>query len=259
MMTDLSKTSVYHLPLPTLLPPISRRFRISGLSYEDQSGLLLEMRNGAPAHPKLTRDRRRQFALKRVLLDIPLSLFALVILSPLLLFTSLAVRASSPGPALFRQRRVGLNGKTFSMLKFRTMRSETCDSSGLDQVVQHDARVTPIGRLLRATSVDELPQLWNVLKGDMSIVGPRPMVEGMRAAGVDYHEVVPYYEFRHLVKPGLSGWAQANGLRGPTIDIRSARQRIDHDCAYVQNASVMLDLQIILRTLVREFLTGSGL
>jgi lipopolysaccharide/colanic/teichoic acid biosynthesis glycosyltransferase len=228
----------------------------AGVTFE--SGLPLAWQDGAPVAPSPSFGRTVQFALKRVLLDIPLSLMALIVLAPLLIGIAIAVRVTSAGPALFAQNRVGLNGRVFRMLKFRTMRTETCDDSGLAQVVANDDRVTRIGRFLRATSIDELPQLWNILVGDMAIIGPRPMVEGMQAAGMDYRDAVPYYDHRHLVKPGLSGWAQANGLRGPTTDLASARQRIDHDCAYVQNVSFVLDIKIIIRTILREFLTGSG-
>jgi lipopolysaccharide/colanic/teichoic acid biosynthesis glycosyltransferase len=145
------------------------------------------------------------------------------------------------------------------MLKFRSMRVDAGDYSGVKQTVADDERVTPIGRFLRATSLDELPQLWNILVGDMAVIGPRPMVPGQLAAGVHYEQVVPYYGYRHMVKPGLSGWAQANGLRGPTTDLVSAKDRIDHDCAYVQNFSLALDIRIIVQTLAREFLTGSGI
>lgn len=228
----------------------------SGISYE--SGLPLSFKDGLPVVPRASLARSLQLILKRTLLDIPLSLIALIVLLPCLIGIGIAIRLTSRGPALFAQSRVGRDGRMFRMLKFRTMRAEDCDSSGLSQVTPDDERVTPIGRFLRMTSIDELPQLWNILIGDMAIIGPRPMVEGMKAAGVDYREAVPYYDFRHLVKPGLSGWAQANGLRGPTTDMAVARQRIDHDCAYVQNVSLMLDIRIIGQTILREFVTGSG-
>jgi lipopolysaccharide/colanic/teichoic acid biosynthesis glycosyltransferase len=196
--------------------------------------------------------------LKRVL-DITCAGLAAVALIVPLLMIALAVRMTSPGPVLFRQLRVGRGGQPFTMLKFRTVRIEATDHSGLAQLETGDARLTPIGAFLRATSLDELPQLINILSGEMSIVGPRPMVAGQQAAGRDYHEVVPYYGFRTLMTPGLSGWAQANGLRGPTDDLDTAIARIDHDCAYIQNFSLGLDLLIILRTLKCQFLTGTGL
>lgn len=232
--------------------------RAKGTDTSHESGLPLSFRDGLPVVPEASLARSLQLLLKRTLLDIPLSLAALIVLLPFLIGIGIAIRLTSSGPALFAQSRVGRDGRTFLMLKFRTMRAEDCDASGLAQVTPDDERVTPIGRFLRTTSIDELPQLWNILIGDMAIIGPRPMVEGMKAAGVDYREAVPYYDFRHLVKPGLSGWAQTNGLRGPTTDMAVARQRIDHDCAYVQNVSLMLDIRIIGRTIVREFVTGSG-
>jgi lipopolysaccharide/colanic/teichoic acid biosynthesis glycosyltransferase len=223
-----------------------------------KSGLPLSMTSGIPDAPIDTSARQAQLALKRLLIDIPLSAMALIVLSPLLVGLALSVRLSSRGPALFRQKRVGLNGREFYILKFRSMRTESGDHTGLRQTVAADERVTRIGRFMRATSLDELPQLWNILVGDMAIIGPRPMVPGQLAGGVEYNQVVPYYDYRHRVKPGLSGWAQANGLRGPTTDVISARDRIEHDCAYVQNFSLALDIRIILQTLTREFLTGSG-
>lgn len=229
-----------------------------GLTTTDHSGLQLAMRDGVPVVPEASAGRAVQLLLKRVLIDLPLAVAALLVSLPLLVGVGLAIRLTSRGPALFSQARVGLNGQLFRMLKLRTVRIEDCDETGLRQVVERDGRVTRLGRWLRATSIDELPQLWNVLVGDMALVGPRPMVPGMRAAGTDYRDAVPYYDYRHRVRPGLSGWAQANGLRGPTGDLAAARRRIDHDCAYVQNFSLGLDVRIIVRTIVRASVTGSG-
>jgi lipopolysaccharide/colanic/teichoic acid biosynthesis glycosyltransferase len=230
---------------------------VAEIRVSDHSGLLLTLSNGMPLEPEQTAGRRAVLQLKRVI-DLPLAVVALLALSPLLLGVALAIRITSPGPALFAQWRVGLNGRAFRMLKFRTLRADACDAAGLDQVVERDERVTPLGRMLRATSIDELPQLWNIVIGDMAIVGPRPMVGGAEGSGALYRSAVPYYDYRHKVRPGLSGWAQANGLRGPVGDLGAARQRIDHDCAYVQNLSLALDVRIIARTIAREFLTGSG-
>lgn len=227
------------------------------IRVSDHSGLPLTLYNGMPLEPEQTAGRRVALQLKRVI-DLPLAVIALIALSPLLLGVALTIRITSRGPALFAQWRVGLNGRLFRMLKFRTLRADACDAAGLDQVVERDDRVTPLGRMLRATSIDELPQLWNVIIGDMAIVGPRPMVGGVRGSAALYRTAVPYYDYRHRVRPGLSGWAQANGLRGPVGDLSAARQRIDHDCAYVQNLSLALDVRIIARTIAREFLTGSG-
>lgn len=223
-----------------------------------QSGLPLRLQDGQPVGPADAGQLARQLKLKRLLLDIPLSALALVALSPLLLIVAAIIKLTSPGPAVFRQKRVGLGGVEFDIFKFRSMRAEAGDLTGVKQTAVNDDRVTPIGRFIRNTSIDELPQLLNILLGDMSVIGPRPMVKGQLAAGANYREVVPYYDFRHMVRPGLSGWAQANGFRGPTTDAVSARQRVDHDCAYVQNVSMALDMRIILMTISREFLTGSG-
>lgn len=132
------------------------------------------------------------------------------------------------------------------------------DHSGREQATTDDVRVT-LGRKLRRRSIDELPQLLCVLKGEMSLVGPRPHAYGMLAGGVRYDQLVPYYRTRHLLmKPGITGWAQVNGLRGRTDDARLARMRIDHDLAYVQNFSLWLDIVIIVRTLRQEIASGSG-
>jgi lipopolysaccharide/colanic/teichoic acid biosynthesis glycosyltransferase len=133
------------------------------------------------------------------------------------------------------------------------------DSSGVAQTVADDERVSRLGSFLRRTSLDELPQLFNVLFGDMSLVGPRPHAVGMLAGGAQlYEELVPYYFERNRAVPGLTGWAQVNGLRGPTVDPLIAFSRVDHDLAYIENASIGLDLKILLMTAQREFLRGTG-
>jgi lipopolysaccharide/colanic/teichoic acid biosynthesis glycosyltransferase len=222
-----------------------------------QSGLSCRFSGNWAVLPAVDDPRRRALAVKR-LMDIILASLALVALFPLLLATAIAVKLASKGPVLFRQSRPGLQGRPFEMLKFRTMYADAGDISGVRQTSVNDSRVTPLGRFLRAKSIDELPQLINVLKGDMSIIGPRPHVEGMLAGGVPYDKLVPYYNLRHEMRPGLSGWAQANGLRGPTTDPALAKARVDHDIAYIQNFSITLDLKIILLTLMGEFFTGSG-
>jgi lipopolysaccharide/colanic/teichoic acid biosynthesis glycosyltransferase len=241
----------------------SAAYRIGGKSVASrgdpvapvsQHGLPLRMADGRPVPP---RHSTLQRAVKRAL-DVTLSVTALVMLSPVLLMVALGIKLADGGPVLFRQQRLGRDGRTFEMLKFRSMRVDDCDGSGLRHTAVGDSRVTPIGRFIRASSIDELPQLWNIARGDMSLIGPRPMVPGQRAAGMDYRQLVPYYEYRLLMRPGLSGWAQANGLRGPTDEIGPSRARIDHDCAYIQNFSIALDVTIIGRTIVREFLTGTG-
>lgn len=219
-------------------------------------GLPLEMIGGTPVLPGSPPWRLQ--AVGKRFLDVTLSAMALVVLTPLLLVVAVAIKLSSPGAVLFRQQRHGKDGVPFELYKFRSLCNEVADPSGVQQVLPSDPRVTRVGRVIRATSLDELPQLFNILRGDMSIIGPRPHPIGMLAGGVPYETLVPYYHRRHAVKPGLSGWAQVNGLRGPTVDPVVARERIDHDIAYIQNQSLLLDIKIVLLTLQRQFLTGSG-
>jgi len=191
----------------------------------------------------LTTDSVDAVAGKR-LLDIAASLLALVVLTPLLALTSIAIMLDSPGPLLFAQRRTGLNGKTFAILKFRSMHVME-DGADVTQAVRGDARVTRIGRILRKLSIDELPQLFNVLAGDMSLVGPRPHA----VAHDDYYgAAISNYAVRFQVKPGITGWAQVNGARGatPTLDIM--QERIDLDEWYVRNGDFALDLLILAKT-----------
>ncbi|WP_196259693.1 sugar transferase [Pelagibacterium limicola] len=231
-----------------------RRARL-GVIVQDVSGLLLTFENGVPAVDPAVRPSTD--AIKRGL-DILLSFGALVVLLPVFVLIAMAIKFTSPGPVFFRQAREGLNGEIFSIYKFRTMYPDRCDASGIAQTQRDDDRVTPIGRLLRKKSLDELPQLFNVLKGEMSIIGPRPHVPGMLAGGQRYDDLVPYYPERLRVKPGLSGWAQVNGLRGPTKNAMLARLRIDHDLAYAANHSIALDLKIIQLTLWREVINGQA-
>lgn len=191
--------------------------------------------------------------------DVTLATLALISLMPMLALVAIAIKIDSPGPVFFRQQREGLEGRVFSIFKFRSMSVHLEDTTGISQTTSNDARVTRVGRFLRRTSIDELPQLFNIITGDMSLVGPRPHVPGMIAGGTLYSELVPYYRLRHAMPPGLTGWAQANGLRGETRDPRIAQMRIDHDIAYIQNFSWWLDIRCLFMTLKREFITGSGI
>jgi len=179
--------------------------------------------------------------------------------SPLLIAIAAAVRLSSPGPILFRQPRYGLNAELFQIYKFRTMTVEAEDRSGVAQTRRNDPRVTSIGKALRRLNFDELPQLFNVLRGDMSLVGPRPHVPGMRAAGVLYEQLVPRYHLRHQMRPGMTGLAQINRLRGSTSDAKFAKARVEYDIAYANNWSLLLDLRILWLTFKTEVLRGSGM
>jgi putative colanic acid biosynthesis UDP-glucose lipid carrier transferase len=181
-------------------------------------------------------------------MDIVLALAGLVLLSPLLLLIALGIKLDSHGPVLYRQARHGLNGQVFSLVKFRTLRVEVCDPPEGEccQVTCDDPRVTRVGRLLRWTSFDELPQLVNVLRDEMSIVGPRPHPIALNE---HYAERIDRYLDRHTVKPGITGWAQVNGLRGETDTLDKMERRVRHDLYYIENWSLALDTRIIARTL----------
>jgi lipopolysaccharide/colanic/teichoic acid biosynthesis glycosyltransferase len=201
--------------------------------------------------------RRTHLQLKRCL-DVAVAAVLLVALLPVLVAIGIGVKVTSPGPVWFAQWRLGKGGVPFRIWKFRTMFEEACDGSGLAQVRQGDARVTRLGRWLRRWSLDELPQLINVLWGDMSLVGPRPHVARQLAAGQSYETLVPQYAGRLAMRPGLTGLAQAQGLRGPTLCPLLARQRIERDLAYIEGFSIWLDLSILAMTLWRELPRGGG-
>jgi len=158
------------------------------------------------------------------------------------------VKLSSRGPVLFRQVRFGFNNERFEVVKFRSMYSELCDPAAEKLVTRNDSRVTPFGAFLRRTSLDELPQLFNVLRGELSLVGPRPHAVKGKAAGLVYEQVVEGYFARHRVKPGITGWAQINGWRGETDTIEKIEQRVACDLYYIENWSVWLDIRILLLT-----------
>jgi lipopolysaccharide/colanic/teichoic acid biosynthesis glycosyltransferase len=177
---------------------------------------------------------------------------------PLLIAIAIAIKLTSHGPVLFHQYRYGFGNRFFKIYKFRTMRIDACDARGVKQTVQGDSRITAIGRILRKTSLDEIPQLINVIRGDMSLVGPRPHVPGMLAAKLPYEDLVPYYFQRHSARPGITGLAQVNGCRGSTVESNRAISRIDYDLDYIEKWSLRMDIMIIVRTIRREFLSGSG-
>jgi len=163
---------------------------------------------------------------------------------------ALAIRLETPGPALFRQRRIGWHGRDFAVLKFRTMRAGAEPPGILRQAIRDDPRVTQLGARLRRRSIDELPQLLNVLRGEMSLVGPRPHAPGSCAAGRPFELVVRDYAARHAVRPGLTGLAQVRGWRGETETEDKLRRRVESDLEYIENWSLRLDLQILLRTVL---------
>jgi Undecaprenyl-phosphate glucose phosphotransferase len=183
--------------------------------------------------------------------DKVLAFVALVLLSPLLLCCAIGVLLSDPGPVLFRQVRVGYKGREFTIYKFRTMRIDHGTITGLTQ--RDDPRLFPFGSWLRRKSLDELPQLLNVLKNDMSLVGPRPHLFAARAAGRLYFEAANEYAARHRVKPGITGWAQVHGWRGPTETIEQIEKRVEHDIYYIENWSLLLDVIILIKTFFSGF------
>jgi Undecaprenyl-phosphate glucose phosphotransferase len=186
-----------------------------------------------------------ELVLKRVL-DLTAGSVLLLFLLPVLLAIIAAVRLDSPGPVLFRQRRIGLHGKPFCIYKFRTMRTLD-DGPVVQQACRADARVTRVGAVLRKYSLDELPQLLNVLKGDMSLVGPRPHA---LAHDVQYCQAIALYAARHKMRPGITGWAQVNGWRGATPQVQMMEQRVQHDLWYIDHWSFWLDIKILARTVV---------
>ena len=194
---------------------------------------------------------------KRVF-DIVFSLVALAFVWPVMLAAAVAVKATSPGPIIFRQKRHGFNNEEIDVCKFRSMYTQLCDPQARALVTKGDARVTPVGRFIRRTSIDELPQLFNVLKGDLSLVGPRPHAPHAQANNRLYVEVVEGYFARHRVKPGVTGWAQINGWRGETDTEEKIRQRTSFDLFYIENWSLFFDLRILFLTPFRLFKTDNA-
>jgi Undecaprenyl-phosphate glucose phosphotransferase len=187
-------------------------------------------------------------ALVKRIEDVVIAAICLLITLPLMLAIAVVIKLDSRGPALFRQKRLGANNLPFDLLKFRSMYVEQTDPLGHQLTQAGDPRITRVGRFLRMTSLDELPQLINVLKGEMSLVGPRPHALAASAAGVAYARAISDYPIRHRVKPGITGWAQVNGWRGETKTIEQIRRRVEHDLYYVENWSLSFDILILGRT-----------
>ncbi|MCM8731999.1 exopolysaccharide biosynthesis polyprenyl glycosylphosphotransferase [Hephaestia sp. GCM10023244] len=186
-------------------------------------------------------------AVKRAF-DVAVAAVVLILLSPLLLLIAIAIKLDSPGPLLFRQVRIGRANKMFEMLKFRSMRADNCDALGDQSTQRGDTRITRVGAIIRKTSIDELPQLFNVLKGDMSVVGPRPHALGSRAADKLFWEIDSRYWSRHAIKPGLTGLAQVRGYRGATHHEDDLLNRLHSDLEYLDHWSIWRDIKIILQT-----------
>jgi exopolysaccharide biosynthesis polyprenyl glycosylphosphotransferase len=200
------------------------------------------------AHLSGSQSAALQSALKRGL-DVTFSLLAVIALAPVMAAIGVAIRLDSPGPALFKQRRHGYLNEEVLVWKFRSMRVESADATASRQVSADDDRVTRVGRFIRKTSLDELPQLWNVIRGEMSLVGPRPHAIGMLTGGAEASKLVASYAHRHRMKPGLTGWAAVNGSRGPVDTPEAVRHRVSLDLEYIERQSLWLDLAIMARTL----------
>lgn len=235
---DFIRERLQMLPLPILLLP--DRFVGSVLSLPSRelgSQIAIELQRAPLSDIELAAKR---------MFDLVFSTAALIALSPLLALVSIAIKFSSPGPVIFRQRRHGFNRREFTIYKFRTM-NVLEDGSSVRQARKNDVRVTPLGRVLRATSIDELPQFFNVLRGDMSLVGPRPHA---CAHDDEYTQLIGNYAFRHHIKPGITGLAQISGLRGETAHLDLMKRRVELDLWYINNWSFWLDLRVIARTCV---------
>ena len=188
--------------------------------------------------------------MKRIV-DLAGALFGLIVFSPLMLVTALLIKITSPGPVLFSQERIGLHNRPFKMYKFRSMEVQDPNKEKSQWTTPHDPRVTPVGRFIRKTSIDEMPQFFNVLIGDMSLVGPRPE----RPLFVEkFKEEIPRYMIKHQVRPGLTGWAQVNGYRGDT----SITKRIEHDLYYIENWSLGFDFKIMFLTVFKGFINKNA-
>ncbi len=206
----------------------------------------IRMLGGIPMTVVADRPIKHWDLMAKTIIDKAGALLLLAVFAPLFLAVFLAVAASSPGPVIFRQTRRGWCGRDFVILKFRTMRADHAAPAG--QTAREDARLTRVGRILRKYSLDELPQLLNVLRGDMSLVGPRPHAEALHDIDRAGREIVAEYAQRHRVKPGLTGLAQVNGARGAMTNFAQLRLRVDYDLFYIENWSILLDIKILLRT-----------
>jgi Undecaprenyl-phosphate glucose phosphotransferase len=233
---DFVRDRIKALPVAARLLPDLRARSLASLTWSGCSRTLAIEVQQAPL------DGAQRFV-KR-LMDLVVSSVALVFFLPVMALTALAIKLDGPGPVIFRQSRNGFNGRQFVIFKFRTMTVQE-NGSTITQATRDDARVTNLGRLLRSSSIDELPQLFNVLKGDMSLVGPRPHA----LAHDNYFEsILSDYAFRHHVKPGITGWAQCNGARGATPSIEDISKRVKFDLWYINNWSLWLDIQILMKT-----------
>ncbi len=234
--------------------------RLSGVKVDDATGLLekisgkIEIDNLAPSRLVFTEGFRLNdfFLFLRRIISIMLSLTGLIVCLPLIPFIALAIKISSPGPVFYHQKRVGQRGRIFTCYKFRTMRADAEADTGATWATDDDPRITGVGRVLRYLRFDEIPQMWNVLRGDMGFIGPRPE----RPEFVQrLSEQLPYYNLRHIIRPGITGWAQIRYKYGNTVE--DAKQKLQYDLFYIKNMSIGLDFWIVVQT-IKVILLGRG-
>jgi Undecaprenyl-phosphate glucose phosphotransferase len=220
------------------IEPLADTFQVRGTGYV----------GNVPVLEMVNRPLKNWCAVAKLIEDKLLGLFLLVLVGPLMLAIAIWIKLDSYGPVFFVQKRFGYNNEVIQVLKFRTMHVDREDPSGAQRTVRNDSRVTRLGRILRLQSFDELPQLINVLRGEMSLVGPRPHAIAMMAGGRLYYDAVEQYVHRHRVKPGITGWAQVKGLRGEVDTLEKAHARVAHDLYYIEHWSLWLDIKILLKT-----------
>jgi len=256
-MTETDRIARICVALESVVPDIYVTADIGTTGF---SGIDLQTIGRVP----VVRLRRRPLddwqQVQKAMFDRIFGAMLLVCLSPALLLIAVAIRLDSEGPVLFRQPRLGFNNRPFMVYKFRSMfhHNDPAGLNGARQARRGDPRITRIGRLLRKTSIDELPQLLNVLKGEMSLVGPRPHPLNTRVGDRLFQDVVANYAARHRVLPGITGWAQVNGWRGETVVPEQIEQRVAHDLYYIEHWSLGFDLRILLLTVTREILSKSA-
>lgn len=233
--------------LDVLPNPLNLFIDVGGPAEDDAALVRIVAGNESDLTGAKAGSKRR--ALVKRAQDVVVASLGLLAAGPVMLLVALAVKLDSPGPIFFRQRRHGFNNEAILVWKFRSMRHEMADASAARQISANDDRVTKVGRFIRKTSLDELPQLFNVLTGEMSIVGPRPHAIGMKTAGVESAKLVAQYAHRHRMKPGLTGWAAIKGSRGPVDTPESVRVRVALDVEYIERQSFWLDLYVIAMTI----------
>ena len=241
--TIVEKLRVLPADLRVCIEPVANAFPVSGVS-ETASVRMLDV---------LDRPLKHWSGTIKWIEDKVLSSVFLIVFGPVMLLIALAIKMESAGPVFFIQKRFGFNNQPVNVLKFRTMRIDQCDESGERRTVENDPRVTRVGRFLRTSSLDELPQFLNVLRGEMSIIGPRAHALAMKAGDQFYFDAVENYAQRHRVRPGITGWAQVNGLRGEIDTLDKAKQRVAYDLHYIDNWSLGLDIRIIAMTIKTIF------